>query len=205
MPARRALLKPMAMACCGERAPCLPSRTCSISSCTNSPAAVLGDLPSRRSSWALSTVDFSGIVSPCPSRAFLGSLPSGLPPMGFETGFRRRRAAWGHQLGPTAYPLDSCSALDEPQNESQSGGLQRLTRGQGVARRALVRAGRRSGSGGFQFLGSRLRSGLQPAGWKGEKANDGNAEAYRRNFLMAKGFDTMWRPWPGPTSNSCWT
>ena len=37
-PARRAFDKPMAIACCGERAPCLPSRMCSISSRTNSPA-----------------------------------------------------------------------------------------------------------------------------------------------------------------------
>ncbi len=42
----------------------------SISSCTNSPAAVEGDLPSRRSSLAFSTVDLSGI-----SRSFLGSCP----------------------------------------------------------------------------------------------------------------------------------
>ncbi|PYK40783.1 MAG: hypothetical protein DME60_06760 [Verrucomicrobia bacterium] len=37
-PALRALDKPMAIACSGERAPCLPSRICSISSRTNSPA-----------------------------------------------------------------------------------------------------------------------------------------------------------------------
>ena len=37
-PARRALDKPIAIACSGERAPCLPSRMCSISSRTNSPA-----------------------------------------------------------------------------------------------------------------------------------------------------------------------
>ena len=37
-PARRALERPMAIACSGERAPCLPSRMCSISSRTNSPA-----------------------------------------------------------------------------------------------------------------------------------------------------------------------
>src|ERR1051326_7332727 len=37
-PARRALDRPMAMACLVERAPCLPSRMCSISSRTNSPA-----------------------------------------------------------------------------------------------------------------------------------------------------------------------
>ena len=64
-PARRALLSPIAMACCGERAPCLPSRTCSISSCTNSPAAVDGDFPSRKSSCAFSRVSrssWSGIV-----------------------------------------------------------------------------------------------------------------------------------------------
>lgn len=38
MPARRALDKPIAMACSVERAPCFPSRTCSIYSRTNSPA-----------------------------------------------------------------------------------------------------------------------------------------------------------------------
>ena len=37
-PARRAFERPMAIACLAERAPCLPSRTCSISSRTNSPA-----------------------------------------------------------------------------------------------------------------------------------------------------------------------
>ena len=37
-PARRALDRPMAIACSGDRAPCLPSRMCSISSRTNSPA-----------------------------------------------------------------------------------------------------------------------------------------------------------------------
>ena len=37
-PARRAWDRPMAIACSGDRAPCLPSRMCSISSRTNSPA-----------------------------------------------------------------------------------------------------------------------------------------------------------------------
>src|SRR5262245_12526958 len=37
-PARRALESPMAIACFADRAPCFPSRTCSISSRTNSPA-----------------------------------------------------------------------------------------------------------------------------------------------------------------------
>src|SRR6266581_7596431 len=46
-PARRAFDRPMAMACFVDRAPCLPSRIWSISSRTNSPAWVLGDLPSR--------------------------------------------------------------------------------------------------------------------------------------------------------------
>jgi hypothetical protein len=48
-PARRAFDKPIAIACFVERAPCFPSRMCSISSCTNSPAAVLGRLPCRKS------------------------------------------------------------------------------------------------------------------------------------------------------------
>jgi len=42
-PLRRASDKPIAIACFVERAPCLPSRICSISSRTNSPAAVVGD------------------------------------------------------------------------------------------------------------------------------------------------------------------
>src|SRR5207248_9358204 len=60
-PALRAFDRPMATACCGERAPCSPSRICSISSRTNSPAWVEGDLPSRSSSRALSTGSSSGI------------------------------------------------------------------------------------------------------------------------------------------------
>src|SRR5437660_808726 len=60
-PALRAFDRPMAIACCGERAPCSPSRICSISSRTNSPAWVEGDLPSRSSSRALSTGSSSGI------------------------------------------------------------------------------------------------------------------------------------------------
>jgi hypothetical protein len=58
-PARRAFDKPIAIACFADRAPCFPSRTCSISSRTNSPACVDGDLPS--SSRALSKVSSSGI------------------------------------------------------------------------------------------------------------------------------------------------
>jgi hypothetical protein len=41
-PSRRALDRPIAIACLVERAPCLPRRTCSISSRTNSPACVDG-------------------------------------------------------------------------------------------------------------------------------------------------------------------
>jgi hypothetical protein len=61
-PARRALDKPMAMACSGDRAPCLPSRMCSISSRTNSPACVDGDKPRCWSSRARSIVSSSGIT-----------------------------------------------------------------------------------------------------------------------------------------------
>jgi hypothetical protein len=46
-PDRRAFESPMAIACLVERAPCLPSRTCSISSRTNSPACVDGARPAR--------------------------------------------------------------------------------------------------------------------------------------------------------------
>ena len=44
-PARRALERPIAIACFVERAPCAPSRIKSISSRTNSPACVLGAFP----------------------------------------------------------------------------------------------------------------------------------------------------------------
>src|ERR1035437_9184890 len=46
-PARLALDSPMAITCLAERAPCLPSRTCSISSRTYSPACADGDLAFR--------------------------------------------------------------------------------------------------------------------------------------------------------------
>src|SRR6185436_17634251 len=48
-PARRALDKPIAIACLVDSAPCLPSRMWCTSSRTNSPAWVLGDLPARLS------------------------------------------------------------------------------------------------------------------------------------------------------------
>jgi hypothetical protein len=44
-PALRALDSPIAIACLADRAPCFPSRTWWISSLTNSPACVDGDLP----------------------------------------------------------------------------------------------------------------------------------------------------------------
>jgi len=75
-PARRAFDKPIAMACLVDRAPCLPSRICSISSRTNSPACVEGDLPSRSSSRARSVVSSSGITSffRCPATTRLSFL-----------------------------------------------------------------------------------------------------------------------------------
>src|SRR5437660_6708272 len=63
-PARRALERPMAIAWRAERAPCLPLRMSSISSRTNSPATVLGDLPARAFRRARSRVRFSGMGSP---------------------------------------------------------------------------------------------------------------------------------------------
>jgi hypothetical protein len=61
-PARRAFERPMAIACFVERAPCLPSRTCRISSWTNSPACVVGALPARLAFRALSIVFCSGMT-----------------------------------------------------------------------------------------------------------------------------------------------
>ncbi len=68
IPARRAFDNPMAIACLGERAPCFPWRTCSISSRTNSPACVEGDLPSCASRRARSITSFSGIETPFKGR-----------------------------------------------------------------------------------------------------------------------------------------
>jgi hypothetical protein len=61
-PARRALERPMAMACFVERAPCSPARISSISSRTNSPAWVEADFPSRLSRRARSMICFFGMI-----------------------------------------------------------------------------------------------------------------------------------------------
>jgi hypothetical protein len=63
-PSRRALERPIAIACFVERTRCLPRRTCSISSRTNSPACVDGAFPCRLALRALLTVCFSGIMHP---------------------------------------------------------------------------------------------------------------------------------------------
>ena len=60
-PARLAFESPMAIACFVERAPCLPSRTCSISSRTNSPACVDGARPVRFARRARFNVVFLGM------------------------------------------------------------------------------------------------------------------------------------------------
>jgi hypothetical protein len=62
-PARRAFESPIAIACLVDRAPCFPSRMCSISSLTNSPACVLEAFPSRLSFRARSSVSFSGMYT----------------------------------------------------------------------------------------------------------------------------------------------
>jgi hypothetical protein len=67
-PARRAFDNPMATACFDERTPCLPCRTCSISSRTNSPACVVGALPSCLSFMARCSVSFSGMSHLCSVR-----------------------------------------------------------------------------------------------------------------------------------------
>lgn len=61
-PALRAFDKPIAIACFVDRAPCTPWRICAISARTNSPACVVGDLPSLLSRRALFRVRFSGIL-----------------------------------------------------------------------------------------------------------------------------------------------
>lgn len=60
-PARRASLRPIAIACLVLRAPVSPLRILSISAFTNSPACVLADLPCCLSRLAFSIVSFVGI------------------------------------------------------------------------------------------------------------------------------------------------
>ena len=74
-PARLALDKPMAITCLAERAPCLPSRTCSISARTYSPACADGDLAFRAGGPAL----FADMVRACRRRS-ASSIPA-LPNM----------------------------------------------------------------------------------------------------------------------------
>jgi hypothetical protein len=74
-PARLAFERPMAIACLVERAPCLSSRMCSISSRTNSPACVDGAFPSRASRRARSSVCRSGTVK-TPDQGLHKSRPS---------------------------------------------------------------------------------------------------------------------------------
>ena len=60
------LPSPMAIACSGDRAPCLRRRILRVSSCTNSPACVLGDLPARLV--RLSGIEFSKKLNLCKHR-----------------------------------------------------------------------------------------------------------------------------------------
>jgi hypothetical protein len=95
-PARRALDKPIAIACLADLAPCLPSRIGSISSRTNSPACVLGALPSRLSCLARSRVFFSGIaIPPFGERAQRrGWIPRRLDPLPEATLQHLSRNSW---------------------------------------------------------------------------------------------------------------
>src|SRR5205807_209938 len=73
-PARLALESPMAIACSGDLAPCLPWRILRTSSRTNSPACVVGALPARLSFHALSIVLLSGMIfsmQPMPRLSFV--------------------------------------------------------------------------------------------------------------------------------------
>src|SRR5688572_2669701 len=77
------------MACLADRAPCFPSRTCSISSRTNALACVLGDFPSRLAFRARSKVFFSGMVPPRPWRELSLTMNAcGLPRVGGRALYR---------------------------------------------------------------------------------------------------------------------
>src|SRR6266516_454544 len=69
-PARRALDRPMAIACLADRAPCLPWRMWCISSRTNSPACVVAAFPARLSLRARLMVLFSGMGCSFAKKAF---------------------------------------------------------------------------------------------------------------------------------------
>jgi hypothetical protein len=73
-PALRAFARPIAIACLVDFAPCLPCRTCRISSRTYSPACVLADLPDFLARFARCRVLFSGMAAaPCGFRAHLSA------------------------------------------------------------------------------------------------------------------------------------
>src|SRR5436190_13290829 len=119
-PARRALERPMAIACFAERAPCLPLRMSSISSRTNSPATVLADLPCRAFRRARSRVRFSGMGFPSVE------LPQ-LPFRGFK------------HLAPRArQPV--AAAIDVEVQHRHGGAERRALSAPAVLRRTLERA-----------------------------------------------------------------
>jgi hypothetical protein len=95
-PARRAFERPIAMACCVDRAPCFPARVWSISSRTNSPAWVEGDLPSRRSRRTRSIVARSGIFT-----------SGAVPPVSTSRG-RRKSRGFAHLPTGDGSPRWSC-------------------------------------------------------------------------------------------------
>src|SRR5690606_13477747 len=100
-PSRRAFERPIAIACFGDRAPCLPSRTWWISSRTNSPACVDADFPSAFLRRARSRVFFSGMASLPP----LGSLAWAARTFVRRVRLARRaRAEPMHVRGPGAEP-----------------------------------------------------------------------------------------------------
>jgi hypothetical protein len=93
-PARRALESPIAIACLVDLAPCFPLRMCSISSCTNSPAWVDGDLPCAASLRALLIVPRSGIEQ-TPDRI-------GQRPMAWRLSVTRRQRVVAQELCQSA-------------------------------------------------------------------------------------------------------
>lgn len=127
-PARRALESPIAITCIAERAPCLPARTWSISSRTNAPARVLGDLPSRLSSAARWRVVFFDMSRPslarlsehasaCLEHADQGQAlrPATVRVKSNPTGAPKGVRAWGLPLAATVnVAAGSSASLDRP-------------------------------------------------------------------------------------------
>ena len=152
-PDRLAFASPMAIACLVERAPCVPRRTCSISSRTNSPDCVVGAFPSFFARRARLTVCFSGMVHllsthspnygnvfsnlPCPSFPKRGSPPfaKGRPGGIFVAEFMNRSTKSDRDARP---PIVEPHVIEVIESKLSDSALSKIFREFGVTGAQLI-------------------------------------------------------------------